>query len=181
MAANQDDSRNRIKVVVPGNQDYSSGIQDDSNLKSTRIQLDTPPVPVPVPVPVPTPQPPTGAAGGVVVNDSAETNRVCQWANDLVMGWGPLAEGACVAYPASWVREACSIAHEAKYSRFKAVESILGRFKTQGGPDSAQAKGNGRPPPEPVARLPEPDPAAVERAKRANAKAMAEAKARREA
>lgn len=96
-----------------------------------------------------TPLPPEGIAGGVV-NDPTEVKAVCQWAETLVSNWGRMAEGACVSYPAGWVREACSIAHEAKYSRFKAVESILGRFTTQGGPDSAQAKANGKPPPRPA-------------------------------
>jgi hypothetical protein len=74
-----------------------------------------------------------------VTTTDPETLSVCRWANDLVTGWGPLAEGACQVYPPAWVREACSIAREAKASRWKFVDAILGRFKSQGGPDSARA------------------------------------------
>jgi hypothetical protein len=86
-----------------------------------------------------TPLPPTGGERAGLTSEDPETLSVCRWANDLVTGWGPLAEGACQNYPAAWVREACSIAREAKASRWKFVDSILGRFKSQGGPDSARA------------------------------------------
>jgi hypothetical protein len=85
------------------------------------------------------PQTPTGGERAGLTSEDPETLSVCRWANDLVTGWGPLAEGACKNYPAAWVREACSIAREAKASRWKFVDSILGRFKAQGGPDSARA------------------------------------------
>jgi hypothetical protein len=85
------------------------------------------------------PVPPEGAARAGLTSEDPETLSVCRWANDLVTGWGPLAEGACQTYPPAWVREACSIAREAKASRWKFVDSVLGRFKSQGGPDSARA------------------------------------------
>jgi hypothetical protein len=85
------------------------------------------------------PLPPTGGERAGLTSEDPETLSVCRWANDLVTGWGPLAEGACQTYPPAWVREACSIAREAKASRWKFVDSILGRFKSQGGPDSARA------------------------------------------
>jgi hypothetical protein len=85
------------------------------------------------------PQTPTGGERAGLTSEDPETLSVCRWANELVTGWGPLAEGACQTYPAAWVREACSIAMEAKASRWKFVDSILGRFKSQGGPDSARA------------------------------------------
>jgi hypothetical protein len=125
---------------ISGNQDVSSGIQDESSVIKSQPLAD-PSVSVSVlnSISNSTPLPPTGGARAGVTTDDPETLSVCRWANDLVTGWGPLAEGACKTYPPAWVREACSIAREAKASRWKFVDAILGRFKSQGGPDSARA------------------------------------------
>jgi hypothetical protein len=125
---------------ISGNQDEiksDSRRNQDASSPATRIPSVS--VSMSVSDSVSMPPTPTGGARAVVTTVDPESLAVCQWANDLVTGWGPLAEGACKTYPPAWVREACSIAREAKASRWKFVDAILGRFKAQGGPDSARA------------------------------------------
>jgi hypothetical protein len=90
------------------------------------------------------PHPPTGEARGkgtVRPPDGPEAVEVGDLAEELfpMAGMAPFARRACAEYPAPWVVEALRIAAEAKATRWKFVESVLGRFRSQGGPDSTRA------------------------------------------